>query len=205
MEDQEGRSEAAGTTTEEPVCNEGENKITIFLGPLDSALKDMIRKWRNDPSIYRWCRQNDLITDLDQDAWFEKQNADPRIRMYAIGVKTENSKGEVTTKPVGVCGLTDIDLVNRRAEFSLYIAPHMQRQGIAPIALKLLFGRGFEDLGLNVIWGETFAGNHALKVFERLGMKVEGVRREFYFKEGKFIDASLVSMTREEWNGLCDK
>ena len=136
---------------------------------------------------------------MDQDAWFEKQNSDPSIRMYAIGVKTTTKAGEENTKPVGVCGLTDIDLVNRRAEFSLYIAPHMHKQGLAPIALRLLFGRGFEDLGLNVIWGETFAGNHALKVFERLGMKIEGLRRQFYYKEGTFIDATLVSMTREEW------
>jgi RimJ/RimL family protein N-acetyltransferase len=68
--------------------------------------------------------------------------------------------------------------------------------------MKLLFGRGFEDLGLETIWGETFDGNKALKMFKEFGMKVEGVRRNFYYKEGGFINATLVSMTREEWDGL---
>jgi RimJ/RimL family protein N-acetyltransferase len=162
-------------------------------------MNDMMRQWRNDPRIYRWCRQNDLITDKDQEGWFERQNSDSSIRMYAIWCATKEAQ-----KPIGVCGLTDIDLVNSRAEFSLYLAPHMHGQGLAPIALKLLFGRGFEDLGLKTIWGETFRGNKALRMFEKFGMRVEGWRRNFYYKEGSFLDAALVSMTREEWDGLSD-
>ena len=52
---------------------------------------------------------------------------------------------------------------------------------------------------LNVIWGETFEGNHAYDMFLKLGMKHEGTRRQFYFKEGKHIDAHLVSITRQEF------
>jgi ribosomal-protein-alanine N-acetyltransferase len=115
-----------------------------------------------------------------------------------------DSKGKENVRPVGVCGLTDIDLVNRRAEFSLYIAPHMHRQGLGTVALKLLLGRGFDDLGLNVIWGETFKGNPALDMFRRVGMDIEGWRRDFYYKEGEFLDAALVSITREDWDGLSD-
>jgi RimJ/RimL family protein N-acetyltransferase len=155
----------------------------------------VIRGWRNHPEIYDWCRQNNLISDAEQGRWFDKQSQDSSIRMYSIQAKGETGD----PKLIGVCGLTDIDLVNRRAEFSLYIAPFLHGIGLGTAALKLLLGRGFDDLGLNVIWGETFRGNKALSTFKKLGFTIEGWRREFYFKQGGFIDAALVSMTAEEW------
>ena len=98
-----------------------------------------------------------------------------------------------------MCGLTSIDYINSRAEFSLYIGHSYQRQGFAKDALKALLEVAFNEVNLNGVWGETFEGNHALNLFEKLGMKKEGTRRQFYFKGGKYIDAHLVSITREEW------
>ena len=101
---------------------------------------------------------------------------------------------------VGVCGLTDINLIHRRAEFSLYIFPEYHRRGYAKDALKALFRHGFDDLNLHSIWGETFDGNPALSLFtDKLGMVYEGTRRQFYFKNGKYVDAHIISLTKEEF------
>jgi UDP-4-amino-4,6-dideoxy-N-acetyl-beta-L-altrosamine N-acetyltransferase len=153
---------------------------------------EQLRTWRNNPTIYNWCRQNNLISKENQLEWFDRQNSDPALRMFVFG---ENHA-------IGVCGLTDIDLINRRAEFSLYIAPEYQKQGFAPLALKELFDYGFYTLGLNVIWGETFDDNPALKLFLRMGLTVEGYRRDFYYKQGKFIGCHLLSLKRAEWDQL---
>jgi RimJ/RimL family protein N-acetyltransferase len=147
-------------------------------------------KWRNDFSIWKWCRQNDLLSYKSHAAWFDKISESPLIKMYSI-INENNC--------VGICGFTDIDRLNRRAEFSLYIGPEYQRMGYAKDALKTLFSHGFLNHNLNVIWGETFEGNPAYDMFLKLGMKHEGTRRQFYFKEGKHIDAHLVSMTRAEY------
>ena len=100
---------------------------------------------------------------------------------------------------LGVCGLTSIDLINRRAEFSLYIEPRQHGNSYGKKALKTLCKFGFEDLGLNSIWGESFEGNHAASIFESLGFKHEGLRRAFYFKKGKFIGANLYSLLKSEF------
>lgn len=157
-----------------------------------------VREWRNDYAIWQWCRQNDLISDVDQNRWFERQSTDPTIKMYKItvGFKKDDKPHVV---PVGVCGLTSIDYVNRRAEFSLYIAPQFQGNDFGDKALRCLLSHGFKNLGLHVIWGEVFAGNPALKLFENLGIKREGTRRDFYFRDGKFIDAHLISIKEDEW------
>ena len=162
----------------------------IHLGPIDSTDLPKLRTWRNDPRIWKWCRQHDLISDVDQDRWFMAQSKDPTVRMYAIYAKK---------KLVGVCGFTSIDMTNRRAEFSLYIGPEFQKKGYARAALKTLCKHGFRSLNLNSIWGETFDGNPACALFEELGFKKEGSRREFYFRDGHYIDAHLYSLLAREW------
>lgn len=165
-----------------------------FLGPVDQEVQPKLREWRNDPRIRRWCRQDTLIADVQQGVWFKKQSEDPTIQMFTVCN---------TSQPVGCCGLTSIDRSNQRAEFSLYIGPDYQGTGLGVAALKTLLTHGFRDLNLNVIWGECFEGNPANELFHRLGFKAEGSRREFYFKEGKFLDARLLSMTRKEYEDIC--
>jgi RimJ/RimL family protein N-acetyltransferase len=148
-------------------------------------------KWRNDYRIWRWCRQNDVLNFKNHVDWFDRISTDNSIKMYTI----DSNSGYT----IGICGLTDIDRVNQRAEFSLYIGPEYQNKGGATAALKTLISHGFMNQNLNVIWGETFDGNPAYNMFLKLGMKHEGTRRQFYFKEGKYIDAHLVSMTKQEF------
>jgi RimJ/RimL family protein N-acetyltransferase len=164
----------------------------VNLGPLDEKYVETIRAWRNDPRVWSWCRQYKPISDFEQSRWFENQSKDPSIQMYAV---------LADDKIAGVCGFTSIDLINRRAEFSLYICPDMTQQHFGTKALKLLFSHGFKQWGFNSIWGETFDGNPAVKLFESLGMTKEGSRRQFYFRNGAFLDAHLYSVLASEWRG----
>lgn len=97
---------------------------------------------------------------------------------------------------VGVCGLTDIDYINSRAEFSLYIGPEYRGRGIAGKALSRLVAHGFDVLNLNSVWGESFAGNPAEKVFKLVGFIKTGVRPAFYYRQGAYVDANLWTIMR---------
>lgn len=171
----------------------------VYLDAISAADLPMMREWRNNPVIWKWCRQNDLISEYDQQVWYRHISEDPKIKMYLIR-REEKYRDSSIFPPIGVCGLTDINKDHRRAEFSLYIAEEFQKLGYGMKTLKTLFTHGFENLGLNTIWGETFDGNHAAKMFEKLGMIKEGTRRNFYFKGGRFIDAHLYSIDREGWD-----
>ena len=147
-------------------------------------------EWRNNyRGVWQWCRQNDILEPISHEKWFEKIALDSTIEMYGI------FDGNL----IGVCGLTSIDRIAQRAEFSLYIAAEHQGKGHAQPSLETLFSHGFMNHNLNLIWGETFEDNHAYDIFLKIGMKHEGTRRQFYFKEGKHIDAHLISMTRAEF------
>jgi RimJ/RimL family protein N-acetyltransferase len=171
----------------------------VKLDTLKQANLEIYRKARNNREIWQWCRQYDLISERDQEAWFKRQNEDQKIRMYEIILDNGVSADD---KLVGVCGLTDIDHVNQRAEFSIYILPEYHKQKFGTVAMKTLLAHGFLNLNLNCIWGETFDGNPACKMFEALGLVNEGTRRELYFRDGKFIAAHMYSMLRSECSWL---
>ena len=166
----------------------------LKLIPLDSTDVERIRSWRNDYRIWRWCRQSDLISDVEQRDWYTRQSLDPTIRMYGIGWSFEG-KHEL----VGVCGLTSLDWLNRRAEFSLYTAPEHHGKGFGRAALRLLLLHAFGNLNLEQIWGEAIDGNPAIKTFEAMGFKRDGLRRRFYWKDGAPHDAVLFSILRREF------
>jgi ribosomal-protein-alanine N-acetyltransferase len=162
----------------------------VTLRTLDQSDMIELRDWRNELKIRQWCRQVGLISDLDQEKWFKSQNDDPTIRMFGILDPYKTL--------CGVCGLTSIDLINRRAEFSLYIAPDAHGRGLGRAALRTLCLFGFLELGLNIIWGESFEKNKAVEIFKAVGFSHEGVRRDFYFKDGRFISADLWSLRHKE-------
>lgn len=170
---------------------------TLDLLPIER--KDLLQllKWRNDYRIWQYTRQNDMINEIEHVEWFERQAKDKSIRMYKIQVTTPD-----TTAMVGVCGLTSIDYANSRAEFSCYVDPTAQKAGLGTKALELLFRHGFTNFGLRLIWGESFDGNPAIRIFEKMGMVKEGTRRGFYWKNGKYVDAHLYSITAEEFNAI---
>jgi RimJ/RimL family protein N-acetyltransferase len=174
----------------------------VALGPLDSEHLEQARRWRNNYEIRRWCRQNALISDFDQGQWYERQAKDPSIKMYSI-LKLYGEE-KIRWYIIGVCGLTSIDLWNRRAEFSIYIGPENKGQGLGAKALKTLVDHGFSDLNLNTIWGETVGENPAQKMFEKIGFQKEGTRKEFYFKNGEYRDSHLYSLQFKRWQQVSE-
>lgn len=202
MQDQKGQCQIEGGDAKEPFLGKDAKEsidFEISLAPLDSTDMGIIRMWRNDYKIWKWCRQNDLISDYEQKVWFEKQAKDPTIKMYKLILSFLNEKKEQQMIHFGVCGFTSIDLINRHAEFSLYVAPAYQGLKLSECALRCLLEHGFKNLGFHVIWGEVFEDNPAMRVFEKVGFKYDGTRRDFYFRDGKFISSELISIVEDEW------
>lgn len=169
--------------------------LGVYLDRIIPNEIQFLRLERNNFDIRRWCRQKDLIHPAEQELWYQRQAEDPSIEMYAIQDTQSHNL-------VGVCGLTDVDRHNRNAEFSLYILPKEHRKGYASKGLKTLFNHGFWNLGLNMIWGESFENNPARELFKKIGMSEDGKKREAYYKHGQFVDSYFYTVTMREWEKL---
>ncbi|PXX41660.1 GNAT family N-acetyltransferase [Undibacterium pigrum] len=67
-------------------------------------------------------------------------------------------------------------------------------------SVKLLSEYLFHQLGVRKVITNVPAYNKlALRFAKTNGMKIEGINRESYLKDGKLIDQIMLGMTRKEW------
>jgi RimJ/RimL family protein N-acetyltransferase len=73
-------------------------------------------------------------------------------------------------------------------------------QGLGSEAAKIVIGYGFKKLKLHRIDLDVYAYNpRAIKVYKRLGFKIEGKKREHAHWNKKFYDAYQMSILDREW------
>lgn len=158
--------------------------------------EDLCRRveWINNPDI-----QNTLNYDIPTSyaktrAWFQRILMDPSRREFSIFTADENEY-------IGFCGLLHIETPVMRAELHCVIGNQsFQRGGYGTEAYRLLMDYGFEELGLNRIYGYQLTHNApAHHVVEKLGWKREGLLRQDVFSHGKLHDRYIVAITREDW------
>lgn len=127
-------------------------------------------------------------------AWCERVATEADRVDYAI---IANESGAY----VGEVVLNEIDEDNRSANFRIALAAEAQfGKGYGSEASHLLLHYGFEKLGLHRTSLEVYRFNpRAIHVYEKLGFKHEGVRRDALRWEGEYIDALQMSILEHEF------
>ena len=154
-------------------------------------------EWINNPLIQNTLNY-DIPTSLAKTkAWFNKILLDPTRREFSI-FTVENDEC------IGFCGLFNIQIPVMKAELHCVIGNiEFQHGGYGTEAYSLLQDYGFEELGLNRIYGYQLAHNAAAhRVVEKLGWKREGLLRQDLFSHGSIKDRYIVSIIREDWLNL---
>jgi RimJ/RimL family protein N-acetyltransferase len=111
---------------------------------------------------------------------------------FAIVLKNDN-------RLIGAVALR-LDLEHRRAELGYWIGKPYWNKGYASEAAQRLISYGFDVLGLNRIQAMYFADNPASeRVMQKIGMRYEGLMREYYLKWGEFRDSGIYAITRRDY------
>jgi len=103
---------------------------------------------------------------------------------------------------IGEAVLNGIDWPNKAASFRIVIWEATGRdKGYGSEAAALLLRHGFEALGLNRIELEVYAFNpRARRVYEKLGFRLEGTRREALIWDGEPVDAHTMSLLKRDYS-----
>ncbi|KAH9878198.1 hypothetical protein J1614_003415 [Plenodomus biglobosus] len=89
---------------------------------------------------------------------------------------------------------------HRHTEIGLDILPEWQGRGYGTEALEWALEHAFLRLGFHRVGIKAFAWNGgALRLYERVGFKVEGREREAFWSEGRWWDGVLMGMLEGEW------
>ena len=102
-------------------------------------------------------------------------------------------------KLLGTACVVNIDYSRKSLEWGYGIDPSYWGMGYILQIQESLKDYIFTKLIFNRIYGNTFITNkRAISSIKSAGMKEEGIARQYYFKNGKYIDSWMYSMLRED-------
>lgn len=92
---------------------------------------------------------------------------------------------------------------HRCSEFGIDIKKEYQTQGYGGEAMDWMLDWAFKNAGLHRVEGNVFGWNtRAQKVYQRLGFREEGRRRECLFKDDKWWDEVHFGILKNEWQKI---
>jgi ribosomal-protein-alanine N-acetyltransferase len=104
-----------------------------------------------------------------------------------------------TGRVIGTSFLHSHQARHRRAEIAFNLAKAAWERGYATEAAQAVIRAGFTRYGLNRIEGTCMLGNVAsARVMEKVGMRYEGLLRQYVLAKGTFHDLKLYAILRED-------
>lgn len=154
---------------------------------------DVLISWRNKEGIRDFNTQFVLLNLELQKKWFKEIRKSDERKMFLVTHKD---------KPVGVCGLINIDNENKNAEIAIIIGEHqLQNKGLGTIAMKKLLRIGFKNLNLHRISAEVFEFNRvSQRFFESLGFKHEYSQEDKLWRRGRWWNVITYSIFAHEYS-----
>jgi ribosomal-protein-alanine N-acetyltransferase len=93
---------------------------------------------------------------------------------------------------IGACGLNDIHAEHRRGELGYWLMPECWGRGIATECVGAMLEHAWGPMALHRVAAEVDVENHASRrLLDRLGFRLEGIRRDYERKHGSFIDLMI--------------
>jgi RimJ/RimL family protein N-acetyltransferase len=186
---QQDRVESTGSFADKPVLH-GELVMLRVLGAADhSAITALL----SEPEVARLTGTHRLPDPQSAYAWVaSRASQQDRLDMAVVELATGACVGEAV--------LNQWDPGNRSCNFRIAIATAAQGRGLGTEATRLLVGYGFEVLALHRISLEVYAFNpRAMHVYAKAGFVAEGVLRESLHWDGRWVDATIMSVLAHEW------
>ena len=167
----------------------------LNLRPLKKGDEETILQFANNPKIAKYLTYDTPVT-LEKEAKYvaERERRFGRKGFYFIAFEKKTKE---------FAGLVDLHCYHdqyKRAEVGLWVQEGKWRQGFGEEIARAIIDFGFKKLKLNRIEYCTFVGNTASeKLIKKLGGKLEGIRRDYFVKNGKKISDKIYSILAKEW------
>jgi RimJ/RimL family protein N-acetyltransferase len=171
----------------------------VFLRPLEIADAGTTVRWRLDSELYEsLVGVRRFIPLQTEENWI-------RDIMNHRGI---NTKVAICLKSngahIGNVYLEKVDHVSQNAEFGILIGePSSRGKGLGTEATMLMLNYAFNDLNLQRVCSSQLETNLAsISMHKKCGFKEEGLLRRAVYKNGEFLNLSIMGVLREEFDRL---
>ncbi|HEY3066923.1 MAG TPA: GNAT family protein [Methylomirabilota bacterium] len=151
-------------------------------------------RWFADMEVTRYLVSRFPFTAKQEEGWLEETAKDPHKVVWAVMAKESG-------RLVGGTGLEKIDWRNRRGESGTVIGEKdAWGKGYATEAMALRTAYAFRELGLEKVVTHVVLPNDASRrALERVGYRQCGLYRRHVFVDGRWHDAWLGEILKDEW------
>ena len=170
----------------------------IILRPIKLTDASRFVTWLSDAEVNKFTTRKS-ITLKDERKWIQR----------LVKIKKTEHHFAIDTKEeihIGSEGLF-LDLADKTARFGIMIGDKdYWNRGCGTDAIETILNYAFNRLKLHKIYLSVFSYNErAIRVYKKLGFKVEGVRREDIFYKNKRYDLIEMGILKREWQKLNKK
>jgi len=170
---------------------------SVFSRKLESKDVEGIYNYRNDPDVYMTLGGfYKGMSREDVQQWVSFQRTNTVDTVWALATKDDD-------RCIGHLGLYNIDYRVGKAEIGLAISKSHWGNKIGGKIYSGLIKYAFDQLRLHRV--ETYnlvINKKVIKIKENLGFKLEGVLRDFQYRDGNYLDVMIMTILENEWRAL---
>ncbi|MBO0901048.1 GNAT family N-acetyltransferase [Cellulomonas sp. zg-ZUI222] len=165
----------------------------IVLRPIGTDDADAMWDMLDDAEGKRLTGTTRGFTREEVDAWCaSREAAEGRYDFAVTAFGDDEYRGEIV--------LTDVDPDVRCASLRLSMRPLYRGRGYGTEAIELVLGFAFDGLDLHRVELEALSINtRAVSLYENIGFRREGRRRDAYRDGAGWCDAVVMSMLEDEY------
>ncbi|MCZ2108320.1 MAG: GNAT family N-acetyltransferase [Dehalococcoidia bacterium] len=154
----------------------------------------LLYRWFNDPEVTRHLTIRYPLSHSVERAFIEHVSA-VGYTNASFGVETL-----ADSRLIGGIGLEHVNPENRSAELGIALGDKTYwNGGYGTDAMRVLCRFGFEQMNLQRIQLDVHADNtRAIRVYEKVGFKHEGTRRQAFYSFGSYRDVLVMGLLRGE-------
>ena len=155
------------------------------------ALQAHVRTLRNQEDVRKFMYTSHEISEQEHANWLASLQGNSRQQVFVV-IKDEQA--------VGVVSLNAINVLHKSADWAFYLDVGLQGKGLGSVIEFWMLDYAFDVAGLEKLNCEVLAMNAAVvKMHQKFGFEIEGVRRQNILREGARIDVVLLGITKDEW------
>lgn len=170
----------------------------VYLRPMEIEDADLLyTHLNNDSEMRRLTGTHNVFSKIEIQNSFQSLGQDSgRVGFAIVTQEGDHLVGDVALNEM-------VFPNNRDANFRIAIFDEYVGQGYGSEATKLMLDYGFGILNLHRIELDVYSINErAIHVYEKLGFKREGVKRENWYYDHKYYNSVVMSILENEYRKL---
>lgn len=165
----------------------------IYLRKMDETDTKQIVNWRNSDAVRPHFIYQGLFTVESHLHWKHTMVDTKKVDQFIICDKE-------TKKELGSVYIRDIDTVNNKGEYGIFLAPDAPHgKGIGTDAAKLVIQHAFATRKLHRLFLRVYAENKgAIRSYEKAGFEKEAYLKDDVFVNGSYRDIVLMAIINKK-------